>query len=78
MSYFLDVLDSKLEDANDIMQSNADVVPYDSYPHPDDSNYHRMQFESEENRDKVASLLRRYGIESFKWDGKLTSSGLFI
>jgi hypothetical protein len=78
MSYFLDVLDSELEDANDIMRSQTDVVPYDSYPHPDDSNYHRMQFESEDERGEVASLLRSYGIDSFKWDGNLTSSGLFI
>ncbi len=78
MSYFLDVLDSGFEDANDLMRSRTDVVPYSSYPHPDDSNYHRMQFESEEKRDQISSLLRSQGIEVFKWDGELTSSGLFI
>lgn len=78
MDFFLDVPQDQFETANDLMRSRTDIVPLDSYPHPDDQDFHRMHFEDRERRDAIKRLLRTNDVECYKIDGDLTSSGLFI
>lgn len=78
MNYFLDVPSGELDEANDIIKNRTNAIPLDSYPHPSDGRYHRMEFEEESNRNRVKNALGRFGIESFSLDGSLTSTGLFM
>lgn len=78
MQHFLDVFEEDFETANDLMRSRTDIVPFDSYPHPEDSDYHRMEFENEEKRNAILSMLKGSGVECYRMDGEHTSTGLFI
>lgn len=75
MHYFLDVPASELTDVKDLVKTKARVTPYDSYPHPSDHRFHRMEFEKKGHRDKAKNCLGRHGIKSYPLDGSLTRSG---
>ena len=78
MNYFLDVPSGEFDDVRDLMKTKARVTPYDSYPHPSDGRYHRIEFERENPRDKTKNCLGRHGIESFPLDGSLARDGSVI
>jgi len=78
MSFFLDVKEDDLTDVNEIIKNGSYSLPLDSYPHPSDTDYHRMEFENESHRDNVKNGLQRRGFEALPLDGDLTSEGLFI
>jgi len=66
--YYLDVPVEDLDDAADIisMHTGSDVIPYASYLHPSDNDFHRMEFETKRERDLSSGALGRFGIENYK------------
>lgn len=62
---YVDVPSDDLDDASDVIASRTSVVPRQSYQHPDDSDFHRMEFELRVNAMIVKTALDRIGIDNF-------------
>lgn len=62
---YLDIPADELDDAADVITSRTSVVPYASYPHPDQPDFHRMEFELRVNMNIVKTALDRANIETF-------------
>ena len=62
---YLDIPADELDDAADVIASRTSVVPYASYPNPDQPDFHRMEFELRVNMNIVKTALDRVGIETF-------------
>lgn len=68
--YYLDIDYDDLNDAKDIIAAHTSTVPYASYRHPSDSDFHRMEFRDEGNRNQVQNALGRFDVESFPLDAR--------
>jgi hypothetical protein len=66
--YYLDVPADDLDNAADIISTHTgeDVIPYASYPHPSDKEFHRMEFETKREQRLASGALGRFGIENHK------------
>jgi hypothetical protein len=62
---YLDIDADRVDDASDIIASRTSVVPYASYPHPNQPDFHRMEFEIRVNMMIVKTALDRADIETF-------------
>jgi hypothetical protein len=62
---YLDIPADDLDDASDVITANTSVVPLASYPHPDQPDFHRMEFEIRVNMMIVKTALDRADIETF-------------
>ena len=62
---YLDIPADDVDDAADVIASRTSVVPVASYPHPDQPDFHRMEFELRVNMNIVKTALDRPNIETF-------------
>lgn len=62
---YLDISADDVDDAADVIASRTSVVPVASYPHPDQPDFHRMEFELRVNMNIVKTALDRTNIETF-------------
>ena len=62
---YLDIPADDVDDAADVIASRTSVVPVASYPHPDQPDFHRMEFELRVNMNIVKTALDRTNIETF-------------
>jgi hypothetical protein len=62
---YLDIPADDVDDAADVIASRTSVVPYASYPHPDQPDFHRMEFELRVNMMIAKTALDRADIATF-------------
>ncbi len=62
---YLDIDADRVNDAADVIASRTSVVPVASYPHPNQPDFHRMEFELRVNMEIVKTTLDKAGIETF-------------